>query len=326
VGLASKELNAPVTRQTKFRIGNTTQIFTAALIAKLHEEGILHIDSSFYDCIPHFPKKEWDFSLRMLGTHTAGWQQTRADNLLQLKGVNTLRDYVKTFDESPLVYKPNTYFLVSDFGTALLGIAAEQVTGKRFNDLLKEKLLDTLGLKNTVIDYPLFIIENRSSFYTLDYIARLINAPAINLAPLGPVHGMLSTADDMNVFGQQFLNPGYFSKKTINLFFTPQTLSDGYLVSRSFGWMTAVDKKGREVIAQIGNTIGGSSAIVVCPKYNLVVSVCSNKDDATTEAPAYAIAQVFLNHIEEVLGEIAAEEAEYEAEQDEIEAFFGTEE
>ena len=52
LGLASKDLNVPVTRNTKFRIGKLTENFTALLYHQLAEEGIIHPDSSVQHYLP----------------------------------------------------------------------------------------------------------------------------------------------------------------------------------------------------------------------------------------------------------------------------------
>ncbi|HOO84186.1 MAG TPA: serine hydrolase domain-containing protein [Prolixibacteraceae bacterium] len=324
-GLASKELNAPVTRQTKFKIGNTAQTFTAAVIALLQQQGKLNVDSSFYAYIPNYPQKDYDFTLRMLGAHSAGLQPTRIESLTDFDNLKSLREYVKLFDYAPLVYEPDTYFQVSDYAPAMLGIVAEQVSGKHYYHLMKEMLIDSLGLTNTTADYPFIVIPNRSEAYTLDYLARLINATELNLTALSPVHGLLSTADDLNHFACQLLSPGFFTEESINLFSNSHILSNGAETGRSFGWMVFDDAKKRKIIAQLGNTIGGSSSIIICPEYNLVVTACTNKNDGTSELPAYAIAQVFLNHIAALHAEQAEEAAAEAAEQQELEELFGEE-
>ncbi|MBN2263220.1 MAG: beta-lactamase family protein [Prolixibacteraceae bacterium] len=324
-GLASKELNAPVTRQTKFKIGNTAQTFTAAVIALLQQQGKLNVDSSFYAYIPNYPQKDFDFTLRMLGTHSAGLQPTRIESLADFDNLKTLREYVKLFDTSPLIYEPDTYFQVSDYAPAMLGIVAEQICGKHYYQLLKEMILDSLNLSNTSADYPFLIVPNRSEAYTLDYLARLINANELNLTALSPVHGLLSTADDLNHFACQLLSPGFFNEESIGLFSNSHKLSNGVETGRSFGWMVFDDAKKRKIIAQIGNTIGGSSAIIICPEYNLVVTACTNKNDGTSELPAYGIAQVFMNDISARLAEQAEETAAEAAEQQELDELFGEE-
>ncbi len=298
LGVASKELNAPATRETKFRIGSSSQLFTTFLIAKMQEEGLLDLDSSFYDYIPEFPKKDFDFTLRMLAVQVAGFPESSPSELLQQDSkLRTLKDYISKHENDPLVYEPNTYYFRSDYSLALLGILAEDLTKKSYASLVRETILDTLKLENTMIDNKMIIIPNRSDAYHRDYIARLINAPTVNLAPVAPAAGFLSTADDLNKAARQILAPGFFSQESIDLFQKPYELSTGQQLNSSFGWLATVDRDGRKLLGQIGSTIGGTSVIVVYPEEKLVVSVCSNLGDEMNELPVLEIAGHFLNQI-----------------------------
>jgi CubicO group peptidase (beta-lactamase class C family) len=298
LGVANKELNAPATRETKFRIGSSSQLFTAFLIAKMQEEGLLDLDSSFYNYIPEFPAKDFDFTLRMLAVQVAGFPESQQAELFQQEsGVRTLKEYISKYENDPLVYEPNTYYFKSDYSLALLGILAEDIAEKSFSSLLRETILDTLKLNNTMVDNQMSIIPNRSSAYHRDYIARLVNAPKVNLAPVAPALGILSTADDLNQAAQQILVPGFFSQVSIDLFQQPYELSTGQRLNSSFGWLSTIDRDGRKLLGQAGSTIGGSSVIAVYPEEKLVVSICSNLGDEMNELPVLKIASHFLNQI-----------------------------
>lgn len=298
IGLSNKELVVPANRNTKFRIGNTSQLFTTSLVLKLQEQGLLNIDKSLYEYIPKFPKKKTDFSIRMLAAQTSGFPETKKNDIVSDKDLRSLKAYISKYENDSLVYEPGSYFLKSDFSIALLGILAETVTEKRFNKLVREELLDNLNLKNTVIDNPLIITSNRSDCYHRDYVARLINAPVVNLTPAAPAQGFLSTADDLNKAAQMILAPGILSQESINLILNPYKLNNKQELNRSFGWFVTTDKEGRKLVGQVGNIIGGSSGIVVYPEQKLVVSICANLDDEMSELPAFKIANNFLKYID----------------------------
>ena len=297
IGEASKELGAKVSRHTKFRIGTSTQMFTAYLIALLQQKGKLNVDSSFYNYIPAFPEKEYDFTPRMLGTFSAGFPDVRIERLVKNDSITSLKSYIHYFAEDKLVYKPQTYFVKSDYSIALLGIIAEQLTSKPYVKLVREMILDTLKLTGTTFDFRPSIIENRSQFYDNDYIARLIDAPEVDLMPFAPAHGILSTAEDLNKAAQLVLSPRFFTNKSLELFSEQNTI-EGKPTSRAFGWWIGQDNKQRKIMAQFGNTIGGSSSVVVYPDQKLVVTVCANKGSDVDELPANEIAQIFLKYID----------------------------
>jgi hypothetical protein len=70
-GMADIEHHAPVTPETKFRIGSITKQFTAAAILKLQEQGKLSVEDKLSKYFPDFPRGD-EVRLRHLLTHTSG--------------------------------------------------------------------------------------------------------------------------------------------------------------------------------------------------------------------------------------------------------------
>ncbi|WP_321285959.1 serine hydrolase domain-containing protein [uncultured Sunxiuqinia sp.] len=298
IGVASKELKAPATRETKFRIGNASEILTSYLIAKLHEQGKLDLTHSFYKYVPNFPKKKYDFTLLELGSSVSGFRDMKMEDLVKYKDLKNLKEYVQKLENDTLVYEPDTYFNDSEYNYALLGILAENIGNEKFSKLVKNQILDTLNIENTLIDYQHVIIPNRSETYYRDFIARLIKAPEVNMLPFAPTLGYLSTADDLNQLAQQILTPGFFNQETLDLFYNKHRLSGGQEVLRSFGWISTTDRFNRKLIAKLGTTIGGSSAVGIFPDQKLVVTLCSNLGDDIGELPIAKIADKFLEKLD----------------------------
>ncbi|WP_159517028.1 serine hydrolase domain-containing protein [Sunxiuqinia indica] len=300
IGVASKELKAPATRETKFRIGNTSELLTSYLIAKFHEQGKLDLNHSFYEYVPNFPKKKYDFTLLELGSSVSGFRDMKMEDLVKYKDLKNLKEYVQKLENDTLVYEPDTYFNDSEYNYALLGILAENVGKDKFSKLVKKQILDTLNIENTLVDYQHVIIPNRSDTYYRDFIARLIKAPEVNLLPFAPTLGYLSTADDLNQLAQQILKPGFFNQATLDLFYNKHKLSEGQEVLRSFGWISTADRFNRKLIAKLGTTIGGSSAVGVFPDQKLVITLCSNLGDDIGELPIAKIAEKFLEKLDPI--------------------------
>jgi serine beta-lactamase-like protein LACTB len=299
MGYANKELQAPAEPETKYRIGGVSRMFTTFLVAKLQEEGKLKINDSFYSYLPDFPRKQWNFTLYQLGAHTAGFPEGNTDELYkQSKSYTTLRDYVKGHSADSLLYEPDTYFMVSDYGSCLLGILAEEVAQKKFASLMKAMILDTLSLDETSFDHPLYLIDNRSQNYYQNYIAQMMNAPAIDLSFCAPAQGILSTADDLNKAGQAVMDTVFFSQESRKLFFTRHKLAGERETNAGFGWWVVQDNQDRTMYAQLGSTLGGSSMLLIYPDQKLVVSICSNVSDETGRLPAEQIARIFLKKID----------------------------
>ncbi|MDA3816645.1 MAG: serine hydrolase [Prolixibacteraceae bacterium] len=297
LGVASKELNVPVTRDTRFRAGHLAHMFTTYMAAYLQQQGKMNIDSSFYHYIPEFPKKKYDFTPRMLGVYSAGFKEHNIEELLKHDSINTYKDFIRFFEDEELVYKPDQQLLRSDYGSSLLALVNEEVTEEHYLKMFRNLFVDSLDLKSLVYARNDAIVPNRSEFYGLDYVARLSNAREVYLLPFMPAHGLLSNADDINKAAQLILEPGFFNEETLTLFRQPHVFNDSIEVRRSFGWWYLIDEEERNLLIQFGETIGGGSAVVVYPEYGLVVSVAANKSSNIKEMPANMIARIFLKHM-----------------------------
>jgi CubicO group peptidase (beta-lactamase class C family) len=298
MGYANYELKAPAKPETKYRIGRSSQMFAAMLIARLQEEGKLNVKDSFRKYVPNYPEKQYDFSIYNLGTHAAGFRETDNRLLLNKNNLRDLKAYIQASENDTLVYPPNEYYAVNDYGPCMLGILAETICHKGYPRLVKEMLLDTLGLNETVLDNPAYLTENRAAPYYRNFIAQISNAPAIDSRFVAPAYGYLSTADDLNKLGQVIMNKAFFTDESYDLFLTKNKLNNGYVSEFGFGWAIYEDREGRKVYIQQGSTIGGSSFLAIFPDQKLVISFCTNIEDNSDSLPTGKIAQLFLDKID----------------------------
>jgi len=75
-----------------FRIASISKCITGLAFGKMVEEGILGWDDSFYQHVPYYPKKKYDFTLRQLASHTAGIRGYRGfEQYVKEKVLNPLR-------------------------------------------------------------------------------------------------------------------------------------------------------------------------------------------------------------------------------------------
>ena len=59
-------------RKSIFRIASVSKPIAATALAHMVQDGIIDLDESFYTYFSDYPKKEWDFNIRQLASHTAG--------------------------------------------------------------------------------------------------------------------------------------------------------------------------------------------------------------------------------------------------------------
>lgn len=241
-GLANMEWNIPNTPDTKFRVGSVTKQFTAMLIMQLVEEGKLKLNVPITTYIPDYPKDKGDkITIHHLLTHTSG-----IPNYTSLPTLNdfmrdpiTPLDLVKIFWDLPLDFEPGEKFSYSNSGYIVLGYIIEKVTGESYEDVLKEKIFEPLGMKNSGYDHTEVIIPKRASGYDkvgTDYF----NTSYLDMSVPYSAGAIYSTVEDLYLWDQALYTEKLLTKNYLDKMFIPYAkppFAEGY----GYGW--ALDKK-----------------------------------------------------------------------------------
>ncbi len=294
IGLASKDLNVPATRNTKFRIGQLSELFTNLIYQKLVENGTLHPDSTVQYYYPDFPEKQFKLPIRHLVYHTSGIREPRGEEK-DWRGLNvSMEAGLENFKNDTLDYPPGIYLVPSQYNYNLLGVIMEKVTDKRFPVLMQEYVTDTLKLENTVADNPFVTIEGRAQFYDHNFIAQVVNATTRDMRYRNPSEGMLSNAEDLVKFGNAVLFSDYFSDEIKNRLFEPVLLYNDIPSQMANGWVLMNDREGRTIYGRSGSVTGGSAALLIYPEEKLVFAAATNLTSMSDDLPVFSMASHFL--------------------------------
>jgi CubicO group peptidase (beta-lactamase class C family) len=156
-GYGVRQLGRPerVTRETLFEIGSTTKAFSAALIAMLVDEGRLGWDDPVIKHLPWFALQDpWttrEVTLRDLlahrvgltGVHLAYLKSSREGVIRAARHVDPTVPFRSRYEYSNLMY-------------SAAGHVAEVLTGRPWEVLLRERLLEPLGMRSTTTDLTRF--------------------------------------------------------------------------------------------------------------------------------------------------------------------------
>ena len=155
------------TPDTKFRLGSITKQFTATLIMQLVEEGKVKLDGKLSDYLLDYRKDIGEkVTVHQLLNHTSGIPSyTALPGFFSDVSRNpySVADFVKKYASNNLEFEPGSKFSYNNSGYFLLGAIVEKVTGKPYEQVLKEKILDPLGMKNTGYDHFDRLLEKRAS-------------------------------------------------------------------------------------------------------------------------------------------------------------------
>jgi serine beta-lactamase-like protein LACTB len=137
---------------TRYRVGSVSKPITAAVMARLWDEGVLDIDASVRQYVPTFPDKGQAITLRHLASHRAGIRHYRDDmEAFTRVKYNSLRESLALFQNDTLLFAPDTKHEYSSYGYALLGAAMESAAREEFGALI-ERELRGIGMIHTTVD------------------------------------------------------------------------------------------------------------------------------------------------------------------------------
>jgi len=299
MGLASKDLEVPVTRKTKFRIGAVSEIFTSLIYQLLIENGTLHADSTVQTYIPGYPESVFrgslnKISLGQLASHSAGIREPNEEEQYWTGQNITIQNGIDLFKNDPLDFKPGWYEAASANDYNLLGAVMEKATGKNFPFLLKEYITDTLNLTNTEVDNPFKTVIGRSDFFDFNMIAQVIESVFIDMRYRAPSDGILSNAEDLVKFGNAVLNSDRISGQIKERLFVPNKLMGEFPPNFANGWIVQKTKNGEFYYGKVGKVKGGSAVLLLVPDKNLVLAMTTNMT-SNGEIPLFKIFNSFLN-------------------------------
>jgi CubicO group peptidase (beta-lactamase class C family) len=262
-GMANMEWNIPVETDTKFRLGSITKQFTSMLVLQLVQEGKIKPEGKLTDYLPDYRKDTGDrITIHQLLNHTSGIPSyTGMPNFFKDVSRNpySVSDFVKKYASGDLEFEPGTKWNYNNSGYFLLGAIVERVTGKPYEQVLKERILDPVGMKNTGYDHQETILAKRASGYE-KRPGGYINAPYLDMSLPYAAGSLYSTVDDLYLWDQALYTDKLLSPQLKELMFKPG------LSNYAYGWVVQKGPLGAQgepvTIIQHGGGINGFNTLI----------------------------------------------------------------
>jgi CubicO group peptidase (beta-lactamase class C family) len=299
IGLASKDLEVPATRKTKFRIGELSELFTSLIYQMMVEDGTLHPDSSVQHYIPDFPLSDfkgstYKITLNQLVNHSSGIRQQNKNEQVWSRTNVTLQNSIDNFKNESLDSEPGWYQSQSSSNYLLLGAIMEKASGKHFPELLREYVTDTLKLVNTEVDNPFRTVIGRTDFFDFNLVAQVVNSTFRDMRYRAPSDGILSNAEDLVRFGNAILNSDLISEQIKERIFLTTELRGEFPPTIANGWIVQKNKNDEFFYGKVGGVTGGGAVLLLIPDKKMVIAVTVNLT-STDEIPVFRIFNPFLN-------------------------------
>lgn len=152
IGQADREKGMDVVAETRFAIGSITKSFVGLAALRLVEQGKLSLDAKLDDLAPEIVvTNPWSaahpITLAHLLEHTAGFADTHFDELLAPSPSSSLAEVLSLDPRARRArWPPGVRVSYSNPGYTLAGYVLEKATGQRFERLMRELVLDPLGM------------------------------------------------------------------------------------------------------------------------------------------------------------------------------------
>ncbi|MGZ8844998.1 MAG: serine hydrolase [Pyrinomonadaceae bacterium] len=331
VGLANMEWNIPNAPDTKFRLGSITKQFTATLILQLVEQGKIKLDGKLIDYLPDYRKDTGaKVTVHNLLSHTSGIPSyTSLPGFFANVSRNpfTVDEFIKKYTSGDLEFEPGTKFVYDNSGYFLLGAIIEKVTGKPYEQVLKENIFDPVGMKNSGYDQWKTIIGKRATGYT-QTPRGYETAPYLDMSIPYAAGSLYSTVEDLYLWDQALYGDKILSAKSKELMFTPNLNNYGYGFVMTKATLAPPTKLVVQVIQHGGGINGFNTQIVRMTNEKRLIVLLDNAEhgqhlnkivqgimsvlyDQPYDMPKQSIATTLMNSIQEK--DVASAIKEYRA-------------
>ncbi len=206
----------PVTENTEFAIGSCTKAFTASIIGMLVKEGKLDLDKPVRTYLPELKfQNEYTndhVTLRDMMCHRTGLPRHDLSWYASWATRNELLERIQYMEPTAELREKWQY---NNFMFMACGVVIEKITGKSWEENMKERILKPLGMNNTNLSTTDMekIADHSLAFVTKDSSIKAI--PYRNIDAMGPAGSVNSTAKDMANWLITWINNGKFNDKEI---------------------------------------------------------------------------------------------------------------
>jgi D-alanyl-D-alanine carboxypeptidase len=293
-GLANREWNVPHKATGKFRLGSLTKQFTATAILQLMERGALALDDGIARHYPEAPATWRGVTLSHLLTHTSGIASyTSIPGFFQNMAQRDLspRDIIALTENEPLEFAPGTKFKYNNGGYVVLGQVIERLSEKPYEDYVREKILQPLGLDSTGHEQVETIIPQRVQGYRYKN-GRIENAAYLAMSLPYAAGSIYSSVDDLLAWQRALAAAKPIGRASRDLMFANH--GHGY----GFAWAIQTQFSHRQFV-HAGGINGFSAVMSHYPDDDLTIVLLANIQAAPVQKIARDLAALYFGVVED---------------------------
>ena len=275
-----------VTADTIFQIGSNTKTFTGTLIMMLVEEGLVDLDRPVADYLPDFrvrdPEASQKARVRHLLSHTAGWVGDLFEDTGS--GADAKQKYIELMADLEQLAPFGHHFSYNNAAFAVAGRLIEVVTGKMYEQVIKERIFEPLGMDHSFFAADDVMIHRfavgHNNFSEQPTVGHQWSLPRACYS----MGAIACTATDLFQYARLYLNGGkneageqLLSPDSIKQLWSDGTEIDAAAGRMGLSWFQR-DVAGVRTHRHGGATVGQLSEFVIIPAHNFAYLVFTNAD------------------------------------------------
>lgn len=270
-GIRAVDQGNIVAETTLYMIGGMTEMFTAALVFKLQEQGKLSIDDTLGKYLAGYPNGG-DIRIKHLLSHQSGIFDYMANDSLYTVGVLSPREQeeiLSFFRDTALAFEPGTKVQYSTSNYYLLGMVIEKVYGDDYYTAVRKEIFEPLKIENSGFNYAGFASWDKSQGYNILNTQRFVPAFPADSTIGYAAAGLFTSTTGLYKWVQAMQANKLLKESSWQAMTTEQGNEFGY------GWEVK-DIDGKKAVGHTGETYGFVGALNLIEEDSTVVIVLSN--------------------------------------------------
>jgi CubicO group peptidase (beta-lactamase class C family) len=267
--MSTQTFNTP---DTRFPLLSITKTFTSTIILKLQDENKLSVNDNLTKYFPDYPNGT-KITIHHLLAHSSGIHNYTDDIGVEDSAIVnhpiSKERVVSQFRDKPLDFPPGKYYSYNNSGFFLLGLIIEKVTGKPYEIVVRDYILDPLGMTQSGFDFINLSAAIKAQGYEFWNKEKAIPYDHYDSTYAYAAGSIYSTTNDMLRWAKAVSTKQILTTKTWELAFKPKIQNYGY------GWQTG-QFFGKKYVKHSGGYPGYMSEFIYYPDENIFIVLLNN--------------------------------------------------
>ena len=280
---------------TIYQLGSVTKQFTATVILQLQEQKKLSVHDKLAKYFPGLPGAD-TITIEHLLTHTSGiYNYTNDGKFMASEATKpaTQEKIIALFKDKPLDFEPGTKWSYSNSGYMLLGYIIEKVTGKTYEQEVRERIFKPLGMTHSGFDFTHLASLDKATGYTVYKEQMKLPAGIVDSSVSYAAGSIFSTVNDLWQWHKGLMKHSIIKAFSLEKAYTPYKNDYGY------GWV--IDTVfGKRQVSHGGGIFGFNTNFARIPADDVCVVLLSNMNTGSLGPMNRSILAILYNQPYEV--------------------------